>query len=80
MNLPGAEHIALSDAAWLLRSNVSTGGGSPEAAIAAMRAYVASFLDANLAGTAPESVPVASAANYPGAVIATRGQSLCAQP
>jgi len=79
VNMPGAEHIALSDAVWLLRSNVSTGGVSPEAAIAAMRAYVASFLDANLAGAAPESVPIASAANYPGAVIATRGQSLCAQ-
>jgi len=77
VNLPGAEHIALSDAVWLLRSNVSTGAGSPEAAIAAMRAYVATFLDASLAGSAPGSVPTASAANFPGAVIAAQGQSLC---
>jgi predicted dienelactone hydrolase len=79
VNLPGAEHIALSDAVWLLRGNVSTGGASPEVAIAAIREYVATFLDSNLRDPVPGSLPGSPVPDFPGAVVATQTQSLCTE-
>jgi hypothetical protein len=79
VNLRGAEHITPSDAAWLLRGIVQTGTASPEQAVAAMRDYVAAFLDANLASGS--AVPAMSQAprEYPDAAVVTRDQSLCNQ-
>jgi len=77
--LPGAEHLALSDAVWLLKGSVAT-GSTPETMIAATREYVAAFLDAHLRGKDLQSllgqVPAASA----GAVVADASQSLCPRP
>jgi dienelactone hydrolase len=79
VNLPGAEHIALSDAVWLLKGVIKTGDRGPEHAIAAIREYVATFLDLNLRDPAPGSRPSSPVPDFPGAVIAAQGQSLCIQ-
>ena len=76
VNLPGAEHIALSDATWLLKGLVSTGDSSPDQAISAIREYVATFLDANLTGQAPGSLRTVPRPHYAG-VVATQAQTLC---
>src|SRR5262249_38418072 len=73
---PGAEHIAFSDAVWLLKGKVKTGATS-DAMIAATREYVATFLDSNLRGESRGSVPGGPRSSYPEAVVATQGQSLC---
>jgi dienelactone hydrolase len=77
--LPGAEHLALSDAAWLLRGSVET-GSTPEAMIAATREYVAAFLDAHLGDKNLESLLAHIPAAPAGAVVAGASQSLCTQP
>ncbi len=79
INLPGAEHIALSDAVWLLKGVVTTGDAGSDALIAATREYVAGFLDANLKGQAPASLLTGSAPGLAGAVVADSLQSLCPQ-
>jgi pimeloyl-ACP methyl ester carboxylesterase len=76
LNFPDAEHIALSDAVWLLSGSVKTGATS-EAMIAATREYVTAFLDASLRDQAPESMPGGPRPSYPRAVVAAQGQSLC---
>jgi dienelactone hydrolase len=48
VNLPGAAHLAPSDAVWFARGTVSSGSLSPEGAISAIRDYVAAFLDVHL--------------------------------
>jgi dienelactone hydrolase len=77
--LPGAEHLALSDAVWLLKGSVAT-GSTPEALIAATREYVAAFLDANLRGKDLQSLLVHVPAAPAGAVVADASQSVCARP
>ena len=77
--LPGAEHLALSDAGWLLKGSVAT-GSTPEAMIAATREYVAAFLDANLRGKDLQSLLVHVPAAPAGAVVADTSRALCAQP
>jgi predicted dienelactone hydrolase len=78
VNFPGAEHIALSDAIWLLKGIVKTGAASPEQGIAAIREYVATFLDSNLRGF-NAVLPTRPVPSYPNAVVATQAQTLCEQ-
>src|SRR5262249_48844801 len=80
VNFPGAEHIVFSDAVWLLKGFVKTGDPNPDHAIAAIREFVATFLDSNLRGQESMRHAVISAlsrpaADYPGAMVATQGQS-----
>jgi len=42
----GAEHLTPSDAVWLAKGGIKTGPMGPEKTIAAIRSYVAAFLDA----------------------------------
>jgi predicted dienelactone hydrolase len=76
VNLPGAEHIALSDAVWLLQGVVKSGASTPDRAIAAIRKYVAGFLDESLRDSGPGSWSTGSA-HDPGALVATGAQFLC---
>jgi predicted dienelactone hydrolase len=76
LNFPDAEHIALSDAVWLLKGKVKTGANS-DAMIAATREYVARFLDASLRNQVPESMPDTPRPSYPRTLVAAQGQSLC---
>jgi pimeloyl-ACP methyl ester carboxylesterase len=79
VDLPGAEHLALSDAVWLLKGSVAT-GSTPETLIAATREYVAAFLDANLRGKDLQSLLAQVAAAPAGAVVTDTSQSVCHQP
>jgi len=76
VRLPGAEHIGLSDAVWLLKGKVKTGTTS-DTMIAATREYIATFLDSSLRGEAQGLVTGGPRPSYPRAVVATQGQSLC---
>jgi pimeloyl-ACP methyl ester carboxylesterase len=79
IDFPAAEHLALSDATWLLPGGVVT-GSTPEMMIAATRGYVAAFLDASLGGKDLRSSLTHIAAAPAEAVIADGSQPLCAQP
>lgn len=48
INLPGAGHLAPSDAVWYAKGTVATGSLSPEQAVSAIRDSVATFLDIHL--------------------------------
>jgi pimeloyl-ACP methyl ester carboxylesterase len=76
-NFPGAEHIALSDAVWLLKGNISTGSANPGIAIAAIREHVAAFLETHLAGQTRAATPNTPAPSDLKFRVATQAQSLC---
>jgi predicted dienelactone hydrolase len=69
VNLKNSEHMTPSDAVWLARGAVKTGGMSPETTIAAMRNYIAAFLDAHLQGRPAESLLKRRSPDYPDAEI-----------
>jgi hypothetical protein len=77
VSLPGAEHIALSDAVWLMKERVSTGDADPDHAIAAIRDYLADFLASSLGSPAPASPLGRPKPAYPGAVVASGAQGMC---
>lgn len=79
VNLKGAEHVALSDAVWLTSDAIGAGSVGPKETIAAMRDYVAAFLDANLGGKALSPLLTGPFAKYPAAALTTREQPLCSQ-
>ncbi|HKW24873.1 MAG TPA: choice-of-anchor D domain-containing protein [Terriglobales bacterium] len=80
VNLKGAEHVTPSDAVWLARYAIKSGTMGPEKTIAAVRAYVAAFLDANLKGLPAARLLKGSSREYPDVVVTTQGQSPCGQP
>jgi predicted dienelactone hydrolase len=69
VNLKNSEHMTPSDAVWLARGAVKTGGMSPETTIAAMRNYVAAFLDAQLQGRPVDRLLQRRSPDYPDAEI-----------
>jgi pimeloyl-ACP methyl ester carboxylesterase len=69
VNLKNSEHITPTDAVWLARGVVKTGGMSPETTIAAMRNYIAAFLDAQLQGRPVEPLLKRRSPDYPDAEI-----------
>ena len=80
VNLPGLDHLALSDAVWLLDGALSSGSASPQAAVSVLRTYVADFLDANLRGQAAPGSAARMAATLPDAVVASGADRLCGRP
>jgi len=74
VNLRNSEHLTPSDAVWLAHGAVRTGSMSPEVAIAAMRNYVAAFLDAYLQGRPPDRLLTQRSPDYPDAEITLRQQ------
>jgi dienelactone hydrolase len=80
LRLPGADHLAPSDAVWLAKGMVQTGGLGPEKTVAVLRNYVAAFLDANLRGQPMNSLLTGPSPDSPEVVVTTREQSLCGQP
>jgi pimeloyl-ACP methyl ester carboxylesterase len=50
VNLRGAEHLTPTDLVWLAKGAIRTGSMGPEKTVAALRNYIAAFLDANLRG------------------------------
>ena len=65
INLPGAEHLTPSDAVWFARGAVKAGDLSPELAVAAIRDYVAAFLDVHLRGQSASELLQQRSIAYP---------------
>ena len=80
VNLQGAEHVTPSDLVWLAKGAVKTGPMGPEKTIAAVRDYIAAFLDANLRGRPSGRLLTGPASEYPDAVVTTQEQLLCRKP
>jgi len=80
VNLRGAEHLSLSDAVWLARGAFETGTIGPDKTIAAVRDYVATFLDENLRDKPSDRLLAGSSADYPDAEVITQTQALCREP
>jgi predicted dienelactone hydrolase len=77
VNLKDAEHFAFSDAVWLARTATDTGTAGPEKTVAAIRDYVAAFLDANLRSKPMSLLLTKASPQYPEAALTTPGQALC---
>jgi predicted dienelactone hydrolase len=80
VNLPGAEHVTPSDAVWLAKGAISTGSLGPEKTIAAMRRYIATFLDTYLRAQSPGSILQGSHLEISDVTLTTQDQQLCGQP
>jgi len=80
VNLRGDEHLTPSDEVWLAKGAIQTGTMGPDRTIAAIRDYVAAFLDANLRSKAVDPLLTGPSSNYPDAVVITQDQALCGQP
>jgi hypothetical protein len=74
VTLRGAEHLTLSDAVWLARGTVKTGSMSPETTVAAIRNYVAAFLDAHLQGRPADRLLQRPSPEYPDAQLTLQHQ------
>src|SRR5262249_1258404 len=80
VNFNGGEHVTPTDATWLAAGGVKTGTMGTERTVAAIRDYIAAFLDANLRGFAPTTLLTGQSSQYPDAVVTTREQPLCRKP
>jgi dienelactone hydrolase len=77
VNLKCAEHITPTDLVWLARGAVKTGTMGPEKSIAAMRNYIAAFLDANLRDEPSDRLLAGPSSDYPDAAVTTQAEPLC---
>ena len=68
------------DAVWLAKGAIKTGTMGPDKTIAAVRDYIAAFLDANLQGRPAAGLLNGPSSDYPDAVVTTQEQALCHQP
>jgi predicted dienelactone hydrolase len=80
VNLRGTEHVTPSDAVWLAKGAVKTGSMGLEKTIAAVRDYIAAFLDAELRGRPPEHLLTGPSSDYPDAAVTTQKQLLPGKP
>jgi len=65
VNLVAGEHLTPTDAVWLAPGAIHTGRMSPEQSVAAIRAYIAAFLDAHLLGRPVDPLLVRESLRYP---------------
>jgi predicted dienelactone hydrolase len=79
LNMKDADHFAFSDAVWLASNAIGTGEAGPAQTVAAIRDYVAAFLDTHLQNKAPSPLLAKASAQYPSAVLAGPQQALCSQ-
>jgi hypothetical protein len=80
VNLAGAEHLTLSDALWILPGAFHTGTMGADKTIAAVRDYVAAFLDANLRGKRVSPLLLRNEVKYPGASVTPQNGRLTVRP
>jgi len=80
VNLRGAEHVTPSDLVWLAKGAIKSGSMGPEKTIAAVRDYMAAFLDVNLRGRPAAGLLNGASSDYPDAVVTTQEQAMCHQP
>ena len=76
VNLKGAEHLRPTDLVWLAKGGIKTGAMGPDKTIAAIRRYIAEFLDSYLRGKPMDPLLSGSSSEYPDAVVTTERQSL----
>ena len=76
VNLKGTEHLTPSDAVWLAKGAIKTGTMGPEKTIAAMRDYIAAFLDANLRDHRSSPMLTGPSPNYADAAVTTQNEVL----
>jgi predicted dienelactone hydrolase len=69
VNLREAEHMTPTDAVWLASGAVRTGHMSPENTVAAVREYVATFLEAHLLGRPAVPLLTEPSMRYPDAEV-----------
>jgi pimeloyl-ACP methyl ester carboxylesterase len=69
VNLEDSEQVALSDWIWLARDAIETGPMGPEKTIAAVREYIAAFLDTYLRGEAINPLLTRPSPDYPDAAV-----------
>ncbi len=79
INLRGAEHATPSDAVWLAKGAIKAGTMGPDKALAAVRDYVAAFLDANLRGKPFDPLMAGPSSDYPDADVTAQKQLLCGE-
>lgn len=77
LNFIGSEHLTPSDAVWLAPGAVKTGTVGVQETVAALRTYIAAFLDANLKGGAGDLLPQGPAANDPDVEVTPQAGSPC---
>ena len=80
VNLKGAEHVTPSDEVWLAKDAIRTGTMGPEKTIAALREYIAAFLDANLLGKPADPILTGLSSEYPDAQVITQNEPLRRKP
>ncbi len=64
---------------WLAKGEVKTGAMGPEKTVAAVRGYIAAFLDANVQGKSSDALLTGPSSDYPDAVVTTQKQLLCGE-
>jgi dienelactone hydrolase len=79
VNLKGSEHVTPSDAVWLANGVIKTGTMGTETTIAAVRNYIAAFLDVNLRGKPVDPLLTGPSSDYPDADVTTQTQSPCGE-
>jgi dienelactone hydrolase len=79
VNLKGAEHVTPSDAVWLAKGAIKAGAMGPEKTIAAVRDYIAAFLDTNLRDRPMDLLPTGPSSEYADAEVITQEHSLCGE-
>jgi dienelactone hydrolase len=80
VNLRGSEHVTPSDAVWLAKGAVKTGTVGPEKTVAAIRDYIAAFLDTNLRGKPSDRLLTGPSSDFPDADVTTQNELLRGEP
>jgi dienelactone hydrolase len=80
VNFRGAEHVMPSDAVWLAKGAIQTGDMGPDKTIAAIRNYIAAFLDANLRDQPLDPLLKGPSSDYPDAEVTTQRNLLRGRP
>jgi dienelactone hydrolase len=80
VNLKGAEHVTPSDALWLAPGEIKTGTMGLEKTTAAIREYLAAFLDTYLRGESTSPLLTGPSPDYPDASVTLEKQWLGDKP
>ncbi len=77
LNFKGSEHLTPSDAVWLAKGAIQTGTVGMESTVAAIRNYIAAFLDTNLRGNPTDPLLKGEASDDHDVEITTETESPC---
>jgi len=76
LNFRDAEHLTPTDLVWLAKGAIKTGTMGSQKTVAAIRDYVAAFLDANLRGQPPDPLLNGAPSEFPDVKLITPPQLL----